>query len=143
MSTRPPGGSPPPDAATTGGRVTPLIPVAQAICVRYQAEYPDERERYGEAGGAWCVHDNRWLLHWAASDLLIEDHLATQVLWLARVLRARDFPLERLRRNLEIGADVVEDGAFGTDSAAIATRLRAASETVRVFAATTERAPAE
>ena len=31
-----------------------LFSLATAICERYRLEYPDERERYGDAGIAWC-----------------------------------------------------------------------------------------
>ena len=35
--------------------------------------------------------------------------LERELTWLARVLEARDFPLERLARNLEIAAEVTRD----------------------------------
>lgn len=43
----------------------------------------------------------------------------TPISWLARVLESRGFPLERLARSLEIGADVVRDqvGGAGEDLA--------------------------
>ena len=73
-------------------------------------EFPDERERYGDAALAWCVHDNQWLLGWAAEDLEVGgSHFADNVRWLARLLRARDYPSERLERDLEIAAEVVGD----------------------------------
>ena len=73
-------------------------------------EFPDERERYGDAAVEWCVHDNQWLLGWAAEDLeLGGTHFADNVRWLARLLRARDYPTERLVRDLELAAEVVGD----------------------------------
>jgi hypothetical protein len=74
-------------------------------------EFPDERERYGDAALAWYVHDNQWLLGWAAEDLEVGGtHFADNVRWLARVLRARDYPAERLARDLELASEVVGHG---------------------------------
>jgi hypothetical protein len=107
----PPSGHPPPEhAEAADGRNVALRPLAEEICRRYRAEFPDEQERYGDAGVAWCVHDNQHILNWAFLERRGFVDLAEQVGWLARVLDARDFPLERLVRNLEIAADVVEDG---------------------------------
>src|SRR5688572_10053367 len=65
----PPSGHPPPEEATVGGGpAVALRPVAEEICRRYRAEFPDERERYGDAGIAWCVHDNQHILNWAFLD---------------------------------------------------------------------------
>ena len=107
----PPSGHPPPaEAALPGGDRIELIPLAEEICHRYRAEHPDEDERYGEAGNAWCVHDNQHILKWVALALKVgEDYLERQIVWLAGILEARDFPLERLARNLEIAADVVAE----------------------------------
>ena len=91
-----------------------LAPLAHEICRRFLLEFPDDRERYGDAALAWCVHDNQWLLGWAAEDLEVGGkHFANNVRWLARVLRARDYPTERLVRDLELAAEVV-----GTESEA-------------------------
>jgi len=108
-----------------------LRALAQEVCRRYQAEYPDEEERYGDAGRAWCVHDNQYLLHWALLDVEGTTSLDRQVAWLARVLAARDFPLDRLARDLELCADVV--GALhGQWAPGVAERLRAATRAVAV-----------
>ena len=100
--TRPPGGMTPPARADG----LDLVELAKEICARYRAEYPDEQERYGDAGMAWCRHDNQHILGWAvgARDGLVD--LERELGWLARVLAARDFPLDRLARDLEIAADV-------------------------------------
>ena len=45
-----------------------------------------------------------------------------RVAWLARILAARDFPLERLARNLEIAADVMREASV-PDADSIARRL--------------------
>jgi hypothetical protein len=52
------------------------------------------------------------------------------VAWLAVVLDGRDFPLDRLRRDLQLCADVVQDtrAPWAPD---IARRLRAATSEVR------------
>jgi hypothetical protein len=88
--------------------VIQLAPLAHEISRRFMLEFPDERERYGDAALDWCVHDNQWLLGWAAEDLDIGGtHFADNVRWLARLLRARDYPTERLVRDLELAAQVV------------------------------------
>jgi hypothetical protein len=101
-----------------------LVAPAREICRRYRLEFPDEEARYGDAGVAWCVHDNQHILSWAAMEVEYGVGMGAQLEWLADVLRRRDFPIERLVRNLEIGAEVVGD-------AAVAERLRAGAALVR------------
>ncbi len=103
----PTGANPPTEMRTATGEVIDLVPLAQEICRRYREEFPDEQVRYGDAGNAWCVHDNQHLLDWAAGSLSGWVKLEQEVGWLADVLEARDFPLNRLARNLDIGAQVV------------------------------------
>jgi hypothetical protein len=106
----PRGGQPPPEhAESPDGERIALRPLAEEICRRYREEFPDEEGRYGEAGIAWCVHDNQHILNWAFLDLCGFVDLDEQLAWLARVLAARDFPLVRLARDLEIAADVVRN----------------------------------
>ena len=111
MSTRPPSGSPPPVRAIVVGGDEPveLVPLAEEICRRYRTEYPDEQARYGEAGMAWCVHDNQHILNWAVGARNGYVDLERELAWLGRVLEARDFPVERLARNMEIAADVARE----------------------------------
>jgi MerR family transcriptional regulator, light-induced transcriptional regulator len=137
---RPPSGAPPPTSARVSGREVQLEPLAREVCRRYRAEHPDERERYGDAGEAWCVHDTLYVLAWAADDLRpAGGELIGNVTWLARVLAARNFPVERLARNLQIAAEVVADAGF-SDADAIAERLRGASAGV-VAGGPSEHAP--
>ena len=56
---------------------------------------------------AWCRHDNQHILNWAVVTLRFSIQLESQLSWLARILEAREFPLDRLARNLEIAAEVV------------------------------------
>ena len=106
---RPPSGYPPPLTAELDGRQTlDLRALAEAICSRYRAEFPDEQERYGDAGMAWCLHDNQHIINWAVNESRGYGGFERQLTWLAGVLEARDFPLERLARDLEIGAEVLE-----------------------------------
>ena len=120
----PSGGAEPPATAELLGEVVDLAPLAREISGKLRAEYPDEEERYGSAGFDWCVHDNQWLLRWAADDVAIgRGYFARNVRWLANLLAKRDYPLERLARNLEIAADVV--GWESGGRSAIASRLRA------------------
>ena len=108
--TEPPSGYPPPvSAQLPDGETLDLRAVAQEICRRYRAEFPDERERYGDAGVAWCLHDNQHILNWAVNEWNGYGGFEAQLALLAGVLEARDFPLERLARDLEIAADVLAD----------------------------------
>jgi hypothetical protein len=109
--TPPSGANPPAQTLTAAGDAIELVPLAQDICSRYRSEFPDEDQRYGPAGQAWCLHDNLYLLAWAiqdARDGTVE--LGEQVVWLADVLDSRGFPVARLARDLEIAAAVVLDG---------------------------------
>jgi hypothetical protein len=71
------------------------------------------------------VHDTKWLLWWAIRDI---EHRALdfgrELGWLARILAAREFPLARLARDLEIAADVLDERE-GEALDAVAQRLRA------------------
>jgi hypothetical protein len=102
----PPSGMPAPERASIDGREIDLDELAREVCRRYRAEFPDEEERYGDAGQAWCVHDNRHILNWAAGYVAGYVDLQRQLDWLAGVLHARRFPLDRLARDLEICAAV-------------------------------------
>jgi hypothetical protein len=107
--TEPPSGYPPPvNAELHGGRID-LRALTREICARYRAEFPDEQQRYGDAGIAWCVHDNQHILNWAVTELNGYGGFERQLAWLAAVLEAREFPLERLARNLDIAAAVSEE----------------------------------
>ena len=109
MSPRPPGGAPPPTLAEMGGERVDLVILAAEICERYRAHYADEEERYGAAGQDWCRHDNQWLLSWAVGDVQGVTDLDEQACWLARVLRARDFPVQRLAHNLRLAGEVARE----------------------------------
>jgi hypothetical protein len=131
---RPPsGGTPPPETATLpDGKTVELRPLAVEVCRRYRDEYPDEAARYGDAGIAWCVHDVQYMLSWAALDATWGAVLHEKLRWLARVLGARGFPLERLARSLELAGHVVDERGLS----GLAERLRAGGETVLSLAAT-------
>jgi hypothetical protein len=126
----PPSGMAPPAAvAGPAGDTLDLRALASAVCARYYAEYDDEDARYGDAGRLWCVHDNQHLLNWAGLDVAGAVVLEEQVAWLARVLGARDFPLDRLARDLELAAAVVREQVDGGEP--MAGRLDAAAASVR------------
>lgn len=134
MSRRPepPSGQPPPtEARLSDGEALDLAMLAREICRRYRSEYPDEQERYGDAGTAWCVHDNQHLLNWAAGQVNGYVEFEREVAWLARVLEARDFPLDRLARNLDIGADVVCEQVGGAPGEQLGGVLAAGGAFVR------------
>jgi hypothetical protein len=120
----PPTGAAPPESA--GG--LDLLAIAERVTERYAAEYPDEDERYEPSvWRAWCRHDTRYLLQWAVLDLEQITSLDNQVAWLAGVLEARDYPLDRLARAMELAADEVR----GEGRADVADRLVAAARGVR------------
>jgi hypothetical protein len=103
----PSGATPPFEQHLPDGTAIDLRPLAREICARYGAEFPDEHERYGDAGIQWCLHDNLYLLAWAFQDARDGTvRLDEQAAWLARVLAARDFPIPRLIRDLRIAAEV-------------------------------------
>lgn len=105
-----------------------LLALASEICRRYREEFPDERERYGEAGNAWCVHDNQHLLNWAVETVNGYFDIKHEVAWLANILEARQFPVQRLARGLDIGADVTRgevDGSPGEELSRVLTSTAA------------------
>jgi len=125
MSRRPaPPSSSAPESARLHGVPLDLVAPAREICRRYRLEFPDEEDRYGGAGMAWCVHDNQHILSWAAMAVEYGLGMERQLEWLADVLRNRDFPVARLARDLEIAADVIGDPA-------LAERLRGGAGFVR------------
>jgi hypothetical protein len=129
----PPGGDAAPASALLegSGEELDLLALAQEICRRYRLEFPDEQGRYGDAGNAWCVHDNQYLLCWAVEDVNGYIDMEQDVAWLASVLEFRDFPLERLARDLDISADVVTEHFAGSSSAELAETLTGAAAYVR------------
>ena len=123
----PPSGRPPPRRAELAdGTEVDLEALATEICARYRAEYPDEDERYGEAGEQWCRHDNQYLVSWAVLDTRDYVSIEEQVAWLGKVLEARDFPLDRLARDLDVAAEVVGLRVPGGDAVAAALTRAAA-----------------
>jgi len=56
-------------------------------------------------------------------------HFADNVRWLARVLRARDYPTARLVRDLELAAEVV--GNEGEAHREVAAKLRQGADLLR------------
>jgi hypothetical protein len=120
----PPTGAAPPEEAAG----LDLRRLAERVTDRYGDEFPDEDERYDRAiWRAWCRHDTQYLLQWAVLDVEGTTSLDRQVGWLAGVLEARGFPMDRLARTLELAADEV--GGAGRDDVAV--RLRAVAGSVR------------
>ena len=88
---------------------TQWLPVAESICERYYAEFPDHGERYGERGRAYCAHDNAYLVAWLvdALDVAGEASFGRNVAWLRGLLAARNFPIEAFNRNLVLVGEAV------------------------------------
>ena len=127
-----PSGQPPPITQTLGdGIELDLRALADEICRRYREEFPDEEGRYGAAGVAWCRHDNQHILNWAALAIRGWVDLEKELSWLARVLKARDFPLERLARNLELASEVVSERVRSEGGPDLAATLLNGAELVR------------
>jgi hypothetical protein len=127
--TAPPSGWQPPAHADLDGQPVALGPLAEAIADRYFSDFPDDLARYGDVARAWEIHDTHYLLAWAFGDVAGYVELDRQVAWLARILEAREFPLDHLAGNLLIAADVVAAQLAGGEPAA--ERLRAAARLVR------------
>ena len=128
---RPPGGSLPPESVTLPGTGELLLkPLAEEVTRRHARLFPDEPERYGEHWASWCVHDNQHLLAWAAFEESGLAVLDDQLGWLAGILDARGYPVERLVADVELGADVVEERVPGAGRA-LAARLRGAAGRLR------------
>ena len=94
--------------APPSGAAPPATYRAQAeeVARRHLERHPEDVERYGEHAMAWCVHDNQYILDWAAQPYI---DFEKEIRWLAGVLGARGYPLASLADNLEIGAEVVPE----------------------------------
>jgi hypothetical protein len=123
--TRPPSGMPPPRSAELDGVRLELTPLAETVAERYFAEFPEDLERYGDAALPWEIHDTLHTLNWAVLDVRGLADLEKNLVWLAKVLGARDFPLEHLARNVELCADVVGDERVAATLIAAAAAVRA------------------
>jgi hypothetical protein len=132
MSRRPapPSGATAPTSARLAGRAIALRPLAEEVAARYFDEFPEDLVRYGDGARDWEVHDTSYCLEWAILDVEGLADLEREVGWLTDVLRSRDFPLEQLRRNLELAADVVGE-QLAEEGATVVARLRAAAASVR------------
>lgn len=85
------------------------LALAESICARFQAEFPDVERRYAERGRAFCAHDNAYLVAWLvdALDLAGPASFASNVAWLRALLDARGFPMDAFRRNVDLVAEAV------------------------------------
>jgi hypothetical protein len=125
----PQGGEPPPESETLpDGSVVALRPLAERVTAAYFDEFPDDGERYGDAGRAWCLHDTQFLLAWLIQGARLRTPIFEQQLrWLAQLLAARGYPVGRLDRHIELVADEVTSIAAG--GAALAAHAREAKAT--------------
>lgn len=125
----PPRGHPAPVSAQLGGEAIDLEALASEVCRRYAGEFRDEASRYGAAGAEWCRHDNQHIFNWAIEAIEYGADLDGHLTWLAEVLSSRDFPVERLRRNLEIAAEVAR-AELGERGGQLERRLRSGAGAV-------------
>src|SRR5688572_30246266 len=77
----PTGAAAPLEVPAPDDSVVDLRSLAKQVCARYRSEFSDEQERYGDAGQAWCVHDNQYILHWAILDARGTTTLHDQIAW--------------------------------------------------------------
>jgi hypothetical protein len=130
----PAGGDEPPSVSAPLGRAGPaldLVALATEICRRYRHEFPDEQGRYGDAGNQWCVHDTQHLLNWGVEAVNGHLDINHEVSWLASVLEARGFPIDRLARTLDLGAEVILAQVDEAPAARLAPVLTSAASYVR------------
>lgn len=110
----PPSGEPPPETARIGDVDVALDPLARRIYEKYRVRFPDYETRYGDAAAAWCVHDTKYLLAWAALDVDLDAGgrlFVEQVTWLARILKRRAFPLAQLAEHFGFAAAALTGAA--------------------------------
>ncbi len=121
----PPSGMPPPTSAlTAAGETVQLVPIAEEVAERHLARHPEDVARYGmELARQWCVHDTQHVLAWAVADQAFEGQLQ----WLARVLRARGYPVDNLIDCTRTAADVVEARLPEPSGRDVAEAMRAAA----------------
>jgi hypothetical protein len=127
-----PGGATPPQSFEfpSGTRID-LGPLAQDLCDLYYDVYPDDLERYGSVGRAWCDHDSRYLIAWALEDARSNAvDCVAQVQWLARILAGRGFPVDRLGRHVELTAALVRSCELGDIGSRAADRLSLAASSL-------------
>jgi hypothetical protein len=132
--TKPPSGAAPPQMfELADGTTIDLGPLACQLCALYYETYPDDLERYGDAGRAWCEHDSRYLLAWALEDARAGTvDCVAQVAWLGRVLNARDFPIDRLAHHVELTATLLRTAALGHTTDRAAERMTDAASQLRL-----------
>jgi len=124
----PSGVSPPESFELADGTHIDLGPLARRLCGLYYDVYPDDLERYGTEGQAWCEHDSRYLLAWALEDARAGTvDCVEQVGWLGRVLQGRAFPIERLARHVELTASVLRSPELGDLGESAAARISEAA----------------
>ncbi len=127
--TAPPSGMAPPGAVlTTTGETVQLIPLAEEVAGRHLEGHPEDVTRYGEKlAWQWCVHDMQHVLAWAITDQEFRGQLA----WLARILDARDYPVNNLFDCVLTAADVVERDLPPDVASEVADRMRQVADALR------------
>jgi len=85
------------------------LAIAEKICDRYYAEFPDHDARFGDRGRRFCAHDNAYLVAWLvdALDTAGRESFEMNVEWLRGLLEARGFPMDAFRRNLQLVGEAV------------------------------------
>lgn len=128
----PSGVNPPAWFEAAGHERIDLGALAGRLCDLYYDVHPDDAERYGDAGRAWCEHDSRYLLAWALEDARAGAVDAVeQVRWLGRVLAGRGFPVERLADHAELTAAVLGTAVAAPLGERAAERMTAAARSLR------------
>lgn|GEM_PF-356156 len=97
-----------------------LLPVAERICERFYRAFPDTDAQYGARGRSFCAHDNAYLAGWLLEGVERRnpESFRRNVHWLAGVLTARGFPLDRFIRNVRMVVEVLIEEALAPAEAA-------------------------
>ena len=126
----PPSGWPPPaEARRSTARAIELEPLAAEVADRYFGDYPEDLERYGDAGRAWEIHDTQHLLEWAIGD--VEGYVELERAGRLAGPCARGARLPARASGREPRARRRRCRGAGGGRVAVADKLRGAAATVR------------
>ena len=120
--------APPATVMTATGETVELVPLAEEVTRRHLARHQEDVTRYGhELAWEWCVHDMQHVLAWAIADQEFRGQLA----WLARLLDARDYPVNNVFDCVVTAAEVVGQELPPEVGPAVAARMRQAADALR------------